>query len=278
MKPITDKFAIAAALQEIGSLLELKSGEYFKARAYKTGARAVAELTEDVGKLIKQNRLTFVKGIGFGIAKQVRELYATGESPLLNELRAELPPGILELANVPGLNVKKIEQLHKALGISSIPELTSACEAGKVRQVKGFGVKSEQKILEALAGQVNREPRLHLHQALRAGERMLEFLSTAPGFVRAEVAGALRRRWSLWAAWLVCVEAVLLFGVFDIASVVSLWPREVYLVAVFLGGALLYRERERVPLRGGLAPDMTGIDWCSGSASGPWSSSLPAGS
>src|SRR5438270_13504707 len=136
MRPITDKFTIAAALQEIGSLLELKSGEYFKARAYKAGARAIAELTEDIGKLIKQNRLTFVKGIGFAIAKQIQEVYATGESSLLKELRSELPPGILELANVPGLNVKKIDQLHKALGISSIPELKAAGEAGQIVQLK----------------------------------------------------------------------------------------------------------------------------------------------
>ncbi|PYS44713.1 MAG: DNA polymerase/3'-5' exonuclease PolX [Acidobacteria bacterium] len=194
MKPTTDKFTIAAALQEIGSLLELKSGEYFKARADKAGARAIAELTEDIGKLIKQNRLTFVKGIGFAIAKQIQELYATGESPLLKELRSELPPGILELANVPGLNLKKIDQLHKALGISSIPELKAACEAGNVRQVKGFGARSEQKILEALASPVNRKRRLHLHHALRISERIIEFLSTAPGFVRVEAAGALRRR------------------------------------------------------------------------------------
>ena len=60
-KPLKDKFAIAAALQEIGALLELKGGQYFKARAYKAGARAVAELSEDIGKLIKQNRLTFVR-------------------------------------------------------------------------------------------------------------------------------------------------------------------------------------------------------------------------
>ena len=96
-KPIKDKFAIAAGLQEIGSLLELKGGEYFKARAYKSGARSVAELTEDLGKLIDQNRLTFVKGIGHGLAMQIAELYNTGQSSLLNQLRAEMPPGI-ELA------------------------------------------------------------------------------------------------------------------------------------------------------------------------------------
>src|SRR5881396_4071274 len=96
-----DKYAIAAALQEIGMLLELKGGEYFKARAYKLGARSVAELTEDLGKLIKENRLTFVKGIGYALAKQIEDLYTTGQSTLLNQLRAEFPPGIIELSNVP---------------------------------------------------------------------------------------------------------------------------------------------------------------------------------
>src|SRR5882762_2516082 len=98
MKPVTDKLAIAAALQEIGALLELKGGQYFKARAYKYGSRALAELTEDIGKLIKQNRLTFVKGIGYALAKQIEELYTTGQSSFLNQLRAEMPPGIVELS------------------------------------------------------------------------------------------------------------------------------------------------------------------------------------
>src|SRR5216117_3279953 len=97
-KPLKDKFAIAAALQEIGTLLELKGGQYFKARAYKTGARSVAELSEDIGKLIKQNRLTFVKGIGYALAKQIQQLFETGESAMLNELRAQLPTGIVELS------------------------------------------------------------------------------------------------------------------------------------------------------------------------------------
>src|SRR5256886_4996658 len=188
-----DKFAIAAALQETAARLELKGGEYFKARAFKVGARAVAELTEDIGKLINQNRLTLVKGIGQTLAKQIAELYATGESSFLNKLRAELPAGILELANVPGLNVKKVERLQEALGISSIDELKAACEAGKVRNVKGFGAKTEQKLLEAITSRDQREQRIHINHALRAGERLLEYVETAPGFIEGELAGSLRR-------------------------------------------------------------------------------------
>ena len=188
-----DKFAIAAALQEIGTLLELKGSEYFKARAYRNGARAVAELSEDVGKLIKENRLTFVKGIGYALAKQIEELYNNGESSFLTNLRAELPPGIIELANVPGLTVKKIAQLHDVLGITILEQLKAAAAAGKVRDVKGFGAKTEQKLLAALAGHKNQERRIHLHHARRAGERILEYLGTAPGFVEGELAGSLRR-------------------------------------------------------------------------------------
>ncbi|MGZ5483921.1 MAG: DNA polymerase/3'-5' exonuclease PolX [Pyrinomonadaceae bacterium] len=192
-KPLKDKFAIAAALQEIGALLELKGGQYFKARAYKAGARAVAELSEDVGKLIKQNRLTFVKGIGQALAKQIDQLYSTGESSILSELRGQLPAGIIELSHIPGLSVQKVGRLQEELGISSVEELRAACEAGKVREVKGFGAKTEAAILDAIAGHEKREQFIHIHHAWRLSERILEYLATARGVLTAEAAGATRR-------------------------------------------------------------------------------------
>ncbi|HWP55451.1 MAG TPA: PHP domain-containing protein [Pyrinomonadaceae bacterium] len=192
-KPIKDKFAIAAALQEIGTLLELKGGEYFKARAYKSGARSVAELSEDLGKLIAQNRLTFVKGIGQGLATQIAELYTTGQSSLLTQLRSEMPPGIIELTAVPGLSVKKVQLLHEALSITSVQELKAAAEAGKLRDLKGFSAKTEAKLLAAIAASQHREQRIHIHQALRAGEAILEFLKTSRDFGQAEFGGSLRR-------------------------------------------------------------------------------------
>jgi DNA polymerase (family X) len=191
-KPM-DKFAIAAALQEAAALLELKSGEYFKARAYKAGARAVAELSEDVGKLIKQNRLTFVKGIGQSLAKQIVELYETGESTFLNNLRAELPAGIVELSRVPGLSVKKVERLQQDLRISSIEELKAAAAAGKIRNVKGFGAKMEQQILAAITGLKKKDQSIHIHHALRTGETILDYLRGSPTFREGEFGGSLRR-------------------------------------------------------------------------------------
>src|SRR2546423_2066670 len=194
MKSQMDKYAIAAALQEIGTLLELKGGEFYKARAYKLGARSIAELSEDIGKLIKENRLTFVKGIGYAIAKQVEELYRTGDSSLLNELRSKFPPGVVELSQVRGPNLKKVEALHRALSISTIEDLKSAAEAGKLRDIKGFGAKTEAAILEAITKSENRPAeRIHIHHALRAGDRIIEFLKTARALIDVEFGGSLRR-------------------------------------------------------------------------------------
>src|SRR5882672_10261607 len=102
--------AIAAVLQEIGRLLELQGTEPFRAGAYLKAARAVAALSADLGTLVARNQLTEIAGVGRGLAAQIFEIYTTGRSPLLEELRTALPPGVLELSHL--LSVKKIRQLH----------------------------------------------------------------------------------------------------------------------------------------------------------------------
>src|SRR6185436_1233418 len=137
-----DKFAIAAALQEIARLMELKGGvSRFKARAYQTGARAIAAVAGDVGRAIEEDRLTSIPGIGNALASQIKQLHLTGSSSVLEGLRKEFPPGIVELSRLPGLSTAKIATLHEELGVTSIAELQAAAEAGRVRNVKGFGAK-----------------------------------------------------------------------------------------------------------------------------------------
>ncbi len=192
-----DKYAIAAALQEIAALLELKGGkDRFKARAYQTGARVVAGMSEDVGDVVLENRLTSMRGIGDALASQIEQLYLTGESSVLQGLKKEFPPGIIELSGVPGLSISKIKTLHEALGISSIAELKAAAEAGKIRDIKGFGAKTEEKLLESIAGHRQRgrsEDRLHLHRALQTAEQIATYLQTARDTADISFAGALRR-------------------------------------------------------------------------------------
>lgn len=195
MKHPVDQFTVATALQEIAALLELKGGkDRFKARAYQAGARVIAGLTEDLGTLVEQDRLTSIRGIGSGLASQIKQLYLTGSSSVLSKLRQEFPPGIIELSGVPGLTIAKIKNLHQALGITSTAELRAAAEAGTIRRVKGFGVKSEEKLLQSLVNrQTQEERRLHIHHAHRIGTQLLEFLNNGPGLIEAEFAGSLRR-------------------------------------------------------------------------------------
>src|ERR1043166_289637 len=192
-----DKFAITAALQEIAALLELKGGkDKFKARAYQTGARVVAGLAEDIGEVVLENRLTKLPGIGAGLASQIEQLYLTGESPVLVELKREFPAGIIELSALPGLSISKIKTLHENLGISSIPELKAAAEAGKIRALAGFGAKTEQKLLETIASHRQRgkaPERLLLSRALQRAEEIAGYLQTADASAEITFAGSLRR-------------------------------------------------------------------------------------
>ncbi len=192
-----DKFAIAAALQEIAALLELKGGkDRFKARAYQNGARVIAGMAEDIGVVIKENRLTSMRGIGDALASQIKQLFLTGESSVLQGLKHEFPPGIIELSGVPGLSLSKIRTLHDTLGITSVAELKDAADAGKIRTIKGFGAKTEEKLLETIADHrqgEKSETRLHIHQALRTAEQIANYLQTSMETVCITFAGSLRR-------------------------------------------------------------------------------------
>ena len=188
-----DKSDVARALREIGHLLEIQGENPFKVRAYETGARAVEDLSEDLGALVASGRLTEIPGIGEALAKKIAALHATGHVALLDRLRAELPPGILRLLEVPDLGPRKIAALRAALGVGSLEELEAACAAGRVRSVKGFGERSERKILEGIRRLRARETRTPLGEALEVGEEILAHLRASPAALRADLAGSARR-------------------------------------------------------------------------------------
>jgi len=193
-KPQLDKFAIAAALQEIAQLMELRGGQSrFKAKAYNAGARSI-QAVGDLDRLVREDLLTTLPRIGGALASQIKQLYLTGESSVLNDLRKEFPVGVVQLSAVPGLSLAKIKQLHEELGISSVEELKTAAEAGRLRELKGFGAKTEQRLLE----QINKprekpRERLHLHHALNTAERVIEYMQTNRGLMDISFAGSLRR-------------------------------------------------------------------------------------
>ncbi|HEY3302213.1 MAG TPA: DNA polymerase/3'-5' exonuclease PolX [Candidatus Binatia bacterium] len=189
-----DRFFIAAQLRQIAGLLQIKGENPFKARAYERAADALERLDGDLDALVTSRRLTDIKGVGAGLAAAIDELYRTGKSAMLERLREELPPGVVEISSVPGLNLKKIVALHAALGSENLSDLKAAGEKGLIRTVKGLGEKAEAKILAAIGRLETREDRVSLDRALKEGERLVRHLRAAPEIAEADIAGVLRRR------------------------------------------------------------------------------------
>ncbi len=188
-----NKQAIAAVLNEVGVLLELKNENIFKVRAYHAGARAIEALEEDLETVIAEGRLQAIKGIGEALAKKIIELHATGRLEFFERLKDSIPPGMATLLEIPGLGAKKIRALNERLGICSIEDLARACEEGRVAALDGFGEKTQEKLL---AGIRNREAygRRHLWWTADAvAEPILQGLRSLPQVRRVEHAGSLRR-------------------------------------------------------------------------------------
>lgn len=190
-----DRFEIAANLREIARLLTIMGENPFKAQAYERGARALENLDGDFAAMVGDRRLQQIPGIGSALASIIEDLYRTGECWMLERMRQELPPGAVELSAVSGLSLKKIVALHDALRIESIADLKTACQEDLVSKVKGFGNKSQAKLLAEIEKLESRkEGFLLLNHALEEAQRILRHLSACPELIEADVAGALRRR------------------------------------------------------------------------------------
>lgn len=145
------KDEVASALEEIGVLLQLKGENDFKVKAYTTGSRTVSQLDGDLKQMVADGSLAKVRGIGDTLRENITTLVTTGRLPFLEELRASVPPGLLELLRLPGVGPKKVKALHDELHVDSVAKLKAACEAGQVAKLKGFGEKTQQKMLDGIA-------------------------------------------------------------------------------------------------------------------------------
>ena len=190
-----DKAAVAQILRDIALLLQLKGENTFKVRAYETAADRIVGLTQDLGALVRDGRLKELPGIGQGLAEKISELVSTGKLGFYEELKAEHPPGLLEMLQLQDVGPKKVMTLWRELGVGTVADLEKACRDGRVRGLKGFGAKSEAKILEGIAlHQRAHGKRKLLGDVLPTVEGLLELLRAAPGVVRVSPAGSVRRR------------------------------------------------------------------------------------
>ncbi|GHG73407.1 DNA polymerase/3'-5' exonuclease PolX [Comamonas sp. KCTC 72670] len=190
-----DKATVAQVLRDISLLLQLQGESGFRVRAYDMAADRIAGLPQDLGTVVAEGRLESLPGIGPALAEKISELVTTGRLGYLEELRAQFPPGLLELTQLPDVGPKKVARLWKELEVSGIEELERACREGRVRQLSGFGAKSEAKMLEGIAlYRRARGERKLLGDVMPVAAALLERVKAAPGVVRASLGGSVRRQ------------------------------------------------------------------------------------
>jgi DNA polymerase (family 10) len=192
--PKTDTPTVARLLREYAQRTALRGGNPFRSKAYSRAAESLAALPVPLDRLIAEDRLTEIPGVGDAIADIVTKLHRTGTHPSLEKLRKEIPSGVLELLTVPGLRPDKVLRLYNDLGIASIAELEAAAKDDRIKKAKGLGAALQTKILQNLAIAKSGEGRLHLHRAAALLEHARETLQKAqPALRKVAVAGDFRR-------------------------------------------------------------------------------------
>jgi DNA polymerase (family 10) len=188
-----DKDQVADILVDIGLLLELKGENPFKTRAYQNGARTIQQLEEPLAKIVAEERLGEIKGIGEALQQKITELVTTGKLKYYDDLKASIAPGLREMLEIPGLGPKKIKAMHDKLNIDSIEKLEAACKAGTVAELAGFGEKTAANILAGIERKRTYASKHRLVNALAAAEPILENLRSHPDVIRCATAGSSRR-------------------------------------------------------------------------------------
>lgn len=188
-----DSETISDTLSEIAVLLELKGENPFKVRAFENGARIVSEWKEDPQTELTKAKSGSTKGLGKGLIESIEVLLSTGTLPTLAELRAEFPQAVLDMLRIPGLGAKKIKVLQSQLGVASLDDLERACLEGRVAKTKGFGEKTQEKILLGLRFVKGVLGKLLIHEGLREAGILISWLERSADCKLAVPAGEVRR-------------------------------------------------------------------------------------
>ncbi|MBU2808241.1 DNA polymerase/3'-5' exonuclease PolX [Acidithiobacillus ferrooxidans F221] len=185
---------IARAFDEIADLLEIEDANPFRVRAYRTAARLVLGLSSDLKTMVEAGEdLTELPGIGEDLAKKIIEIVTTGHCSFLEKLEKQTPPALTELLKVPGLGPRRVKALWHELDVETVDQLTRAAREGRIRNVPGFGEKTEARILEALQAQIAAVPRFPIAVAAPYAAALVRYLQNVPGVRRVVVAGSFRR-------------------------------------------------------------------------------------
>ena len=185
---------VATAFEEMADLLEIEGANPFRVRAYRFAARTRRDLPVEVGEMVaKGEDLTSLPGIGDDLAGKIKEILATGTAAAIEAQRKRVPATLTELLRIPGLGPKRVKTLAHELKIRSLSELQTAAQAGRVRTLAGFGEKTEQHILDALATRLAEAPRVQRAVAIPSAEALVAYLEQSSGVSRVIAGGSYRR-------------------------------------------------------------------------------------
>jgi DNA polymerase (family 10) len=186
---------IAAVFEQVADLLEFQGANPFRVRAYRNAARTIHDLSQPVAALVQSDgaKLTEIQGIGADLAEKITTLVHTGSLPMLEEMLAQIPASVLSILRVPGLGPKRAAVLFRELGVSNLDQLREACEAHRVRELKGFGEKTETTILQGLEIAAQAEQRVYWAEADQVAQSLREHLAECGAIAEMEFAGSYRR-------------------------------------------------------------------------------------
>jgi DNA polymerase (family 10) len=185
---------IAAAFEQMADLLDLQNANPFRVRAYRNAARVIGGLKLDLAALIAADKpLPKIPGVGADLEGKIRQIVTSGHLRDLDRLRRQVPAGVTDLLRLPGLGPKRVRALSDALHVHSPAELLRAARDGRIRELKGFGEASEQRIAEAIEAQLSKKPRFKLAVAAQYADALLAYLKKGPGVIEVAAAGSLRR-------------------------------------------------------------------------------------
>ena len=193
MSPM-ERVRAAHVLEQIAAFLELKGENQFRVRAFRSAAKSVRGLQVDLRTALADGTLAATKGVGPATLQILQELAETGRASILEELREQIPPGLVEMLRIPGLGIAKIRQIHELLDVDSLPELEVAARDGRLARLPRFGARTAENVLKGIAflRQATGQRLLHHADAEAAALRLA--LARLPGVIEVAVAGEVRRR------------------------------------------------------------------------------------
>jgi DNA polymerase (family X) len=189
---------IAAAFEELADLYELDGAVQYRVIAYRNAARTVRDSAVSVAALAREGKVTELPNIGKTLEEKLLALDETGDIPAAVKLRAKIPVGLVSVMHLPGFGPKRARRLYDEIGVDSLDALRAAVEDGRLRALRGFGIKAEESLRQALAEADAEDgrpaPRVVLSKAIAVAEEIAGALRAHPAADRVEVAGSLRRR------------------------------------------------------------------------------------